>query len=65
MSELTILTAMKKDLELMLDREDKRDIYDEQLRREDHDELEEIIEKFENIIDWEPTDAQINDLNYC
>ena len=65
MSELKILKAMKKDLELMLKREEHRDIYDEQLRREHHDELEEIIEKFENIIDWEPTDAQINDLNYC
>ena len=65
MSELTILKAMKKDLELMLKREEDRGIYDEQLRREHHDELEEIIEKFENIIDWEPTDAQINDLNYC
>ena len=42
MSELTIIKAMKKDLELMLDREDKRDIYDEQLRREHHDELEEV-----------------------
>ena len=65
MSELTILKAMKKDLELMLDREDKRDVYDEQLRRENWDVLEEIIEKFEEVIDWQPTDAQINDLNYC
>ena len=65
MSELTILKAMKKDLELMLDREDKRDVYDEQLQRENWDVLEEIIEKFEEVIDWQPTDAQINDLNYC
>ena len=65
MSELTILKAMKKDLELMLKREEDRGVYDEQLQRENWDELEEIIEKFENIIDWEPTDAQINDLNYC
>ena len=65
MSELTLLKAMKKDLELMLKREEDRDIYDEQLRREHHDELEEIIEKFEEVIDWQPTDAQINDLNYC
>tara|TARA_R100001594_G_scaffold22759_1_gene44170 strand:- start:124 stop:321 length:198 start_codon:yes stop_codon:yes gene_type:complete len=65
MSELTILKAMKKDLELMLDREDKRDVYDEQLPRENWDVLEEIIEKFEEVIDWQPTDAQINDLNYC
>ena len=65
MSELTILKAMKKDLELMLKREEDRGIYDEQLQRENWDELEEIIEKFENIIDWEPTDAQLNDLNYC
>ena len=65
MSELTILKAMKKDLELMLDREDKRDIYDEQLQRENWDVLEEIIEKFDEVIDWQPTDAQINDLNYC
>ena len=65
MSELSILKAMKKDLELMLKREEDRGIYDEQLQRENWDELEEIIEKFENIIDWEPTDAQINDLNYC
>ena len=65
MSELSILKAMKKDLELMLDREDKRDVYDEQLQRENWDVLEEIIEKFEEVIDWQPTDAQINDLNYC
>ena len=65
MSELSILKAMKKDLELMLKREENRDIYDEQLQHENHTELEEIIEKFGNIIDWEPTDAQINDLNYC
>ena len=65
MSELTLLKAMKKDLELMLDREDKRDVYDEQLQRENWDVLEEIIEKFEEVIDWQPTDAQINDLNYC
>jgi len=65
MSELTILKAMKKDLELMLDREDKRDVYDEQLQRENWDVLEEIIEKFDEVIDWQPTDAQINDLNYC
>ena len=65
MSELTILTAMKKDLELMLKREEDRDIYDEQLQRENWDVLEEIIEKFEEVIDWQPTDAQINDLNYC
>ena len=65
MSELTILKAMKKDLELMLKREEDRGIYDEQLQRENWDELEEIIEKFEEVIDWQPTDAQINDLNYC
>ena len=65
MSELTILKAMKKDLELMLDREDKRDVYDEQLQRENWDVLEEIIEKFEEVIDWEPTDAQINDRLYA
>ena len=65
MSELTILKAMKKDLELMLKREEDRDIYDEQLQRENWDVLEEIIEKFEEVIDWQPTDAQINDLNYC
>ena len=65
MSELTILTAMKKDLELMLKREEDRDIYDEQLQRENWDELEEIIEKFEEVIDLEPTDAQINDRLYA
>ena len=65
MSELTILKAMKKDLELMLKREEDRGIYDEQLQRENWDVLEEIIEKFEEVIDWQPTDAQINDLNYC
>jgi len=65
MSELTILKAMKKDLELMLKREEDRGIYDEQLPRENWDVLEEIIEKFEEVIDWEPTDAQINDRLYA
>ena len=65
MSELTILNAMKKDLELMLKREEDRGIYDEQLQRENWDVLEEIIEKFEEVIDWEPTDAQINDRLYA
>ncbi len=65
MSELTILKAMKKDLELMLKREEDRGIYDEQLQRENWDVLEEIIEKFEEVIDWEPTDAQINDRLYA
>ena len=45
MSELTILKAMKKDLELMLKREEDRDIYDEQLRREHNDELENRISR--------------------
>ena len=65
MSELTILKAMKKDLELMLKREEDRGIYDEQLQRENWDVLEEIIEKFDEVIDWEPTDAQINDRLYA
>ena len=65
MSELTILKAMKKDLELMLKREEDRDIYDEQLQRENWDVLEEIVEKFDEVINWEPTDAQINDRLYA
>ena len=42
MSELTILEAMNKDLQLMLKREDKRDMQDEQLFPEHREMIEEI-----------------------
>ncbi len=60
MSELTILEAMNKDLQLMLKREDKRDMQDEQLFPEHREMIEEIIERLEEIIYWEPTDADLN-----